>query len=113
MDSDWAVRSDEDGADDEADTSLRRCSTPISSASSASIDVGIWVNVRWVVVPSCPLARPHPACRKAYITDLLDGKVGVCGNTSISPTSLRPDVHNDHHRSRAESFKQFCNLQIR
>jgi hypothetical protein len=57
VDSDWAVRSDEDGADDEADTSRRRCSTPISSASSASIDVGIWVNVRWVVVPSCPLAH--------------------------------------------------------
>ena len=112
MDSDCAVRSDEDGADDEAETSRRRCSTPISSASSASIDVGMWVNVRWVVVPSYSSARPHPACEKAYITDLLDGKVGICGNTSISPTPLGSNIHNDHHRSRAESLEQFRNLQI-
>jgi hypothetical protein len=41
VDSDWAVRRDEEGAEDDEATSRRRCSTPISSASSASIEVGI------------------------------------------------------------------------
>jgi hypothetical protein len=36
---DWAVRSEEEAADDAEATSRRRCSTPISSASSASIEV--------------------------------------------------------------------------
>lgn len=40
-----------DDADAE-EISRKRCSTPISSASSASIEVGIWVNVRCVAVPS-------------------------------------------------------------
>ena len=34
--------------------SRRRCSTPISSASSASIMEGVWTKVLLVVVPSCP-----------------------------------------------------------
>jgi hypothetical protein len=32
--------------------SLSKCSTPISSASSASIDDEIWLKVRVVAVPS-------------------------------------------------------------
>ena len=40
VDRDWVVRSDEEGAEDEEEISRSRCSTPISSASSASIDVG-------------------------------------------------------------------------
>lgn len=46
------MRSEEDGAEEEEEISRKRCSTPISSASSASIVVGTWVKVRWVAVPS-------------------------------------------------------------
>lgn len=53
VESDWAVRSEDEGALDEDEMSRRRCSTPISSASSASMEVGTWVKVRWVAVPSC------------------------------------------------------------
>lgn len=52
VESDWVVKRDDDGAPPEFATSRSKCSTPISSASSASIDVGTWVKVRCVAVPS-------------------------------------------------------------
>jgi hypothetical protein len=50
--SDWVVRREVEVVDEEEEMSRRRCSTPISSASSASMEVGTCVKVRWVAVPS-------------------------------------------------------------
>jgi hypothetical protein len=59
-------------------------------------------------ISSSPIPRSP-----AYITNLFNGKVGICRNTGISPTSLCPHIHNDHNRSRAESLEQFRDFQIR
>jgi hypothetical protein len=45
--------------------SRSRCSTPISSASSASIVLGVWTKVFDVVVPSCNVLVPIQAALAA------------------------------------------------
>jgi hypothetical protein len=112
VESDWAVRREEEGTVDEEATSRSKCSTPISSASSASIEVGIWVNVRCVVVPSWYISLRKQQHDLAYISNLFYCKVGICGDTCISPSSCCPNVHNHHHRSWAESLEQFRDFQI-
>lgn len=126
VDSDWAVRRDDEGADEDEATSRSRCSTPISSASSASIDVGICVNVRCVVVPSCAkgsalspyfdllrqAGQGEKEKRSTHIADLLDGKVGIGGDTRISSSTTSPHIDNDHDWPGAETFKQLGDFQI-
>jgi hypothetical protein len=63
--------------------------------------------------PTSQLSHSSTGCLAAYITDLLDGKIGIGGNTSISPSSFRSDIHNNHDRSRTESLEQFRDFQIR
>lgn len=112
------MRRDEEGAEEDEATSRSKCSTPISSASSASIDVGICVNVRCVVVPSCEATCQRRTfltglhLPKTHISDLLNCKVGVGGDTRIAPATTRSDIHNHHHGSRTEPLKQLRDLQI-
>jgi hypothetical protein len=47
--------------------SRRRCSTPISSASSASMADGAWRNVLRVSVPSCTENRYYEHKERIYV----------------------------------------------
>jgi len=75
--------------------SLNRCSTPISSASSASMIEGVCTKVLDVVVPSWrqTLAKVHYKARSGnpYIFDLLNRKVCICRYTSL----LRLNIDNN------------------
>lgn len=69
--------------------SRRRCSTPISSASSASMRDGVWTKVLVVVVPSYSvilalmIARNNDPSVRTHIFDLFNGKVGVCWHANF------------------------------
>lgn len=89
--------------------SRRRCSTPISSASSASMMEGVWTKVLEVAVPSWVVLasssnssqrtsrRKHPQRLKAptpseatvyrngvtHVLDLFHGKVSVCRHANL------------------------------
>jgi hypothetical protein len=125
---------------EEEATSRKRCSTPISSASSASMDVGTCVNVRWVAVPSCdcqftrvekeqwalPLSAPgyrvvlsslnSTDCKQngvmTYITDLFHRKVRIRRDPRLAPPARAPRIHNHHHRALAEPAKELCDFQV-
>ena len=74
--------------------SRSRCSTPISSASSASIVDGVCTNVFAVVVPSYFKSAylRHPSLHHApYIFDLFHRKVRIRRHTNI----LRLHVYDD------------------
>lgn len=68
--------------------SLRRCSTPISSASSASIMEGVCTKVFVVVVPSwyqsvSTSTKSIEGIYYTYILDLLDSEVGIRWHTDF------------------------------
>jgi hypothetical protein len=102
--------------------SRRRCSTPISSASSASMADGACRNVLRVSVPSCRQDSYYANKERIYayvrwalddarthIFDLFHGKVGIRRNAD----RLRSHVDYDHHRSRNVALEQLINFQIR
>lgn len=77
--------------------SRRRCSTPISSASSASMTDGVCTNVLAVVDPSL-IVSAHWGYRgdsggggQSYISDLFYGEICICGDSYI----LWLDVDDD------------------
>jgi hypothetical protein len=108
--------------------SRRRCSTPISSASSASMADGAWRNVLRVSVPSCREDRYYEYKERIYmyvrwqwrggvsaldnahthIFDLFHSKVGISRNAD----RLRSHIDYDHHGPRNVPLEQFVNLQI-
>lgn len=47
-----------------------------------------------------------------HIADLLDGEVGVSGDTGVTPTSAGSHIHNYHHWPRAEPLEQLRDLQV-
>lgn len=104
--------------------SRRRCSTPISSASSASIIEGVWTNVLDVVVPSCQfgkhykrfhvwwsqrLWRPHYRARHTYVLDLLHCKVSIRRYTNL----FWLYVYDDQQRVWCVALEQLVDLQVR
>ena len=91
--------------------SRKRCSTPISSASSASIAEGTCRNVFLVSEPSYIIivkTENQSSGESTYVFDLLDGKVGI----SRDSNGLLPNVHNDHDRSCNVPFEQIVNLLV-
>lgn len=46
---------------------------------------------------------------KAYILDLIDGKVRICGNTGL----LWLDINNDQQRVRCVALEELVDLEIR
>ena len=102
--------------------SRRRCSTPISSASSASMADGAWRNVLRVSVPSCRQDRCYeykeriymyvrwaPNDARTHIFDLFHSEVGIRRNAD----RLWSHVDYDHHGSCNVPLEQFVDLQIR
>ncbi len=82
--------------------SRRRCSTPISSASSASIMEGVCMKVLVVVVPSYDSRidvsvgvwgdeKERMNEWEMYVFDLLNGKVCICRHADF----LRLHVYDD------------------
>lgn len=91
--------------------SRRRCSTPISSASSASMVEGVCTNSLDVVEPSWPCqhaSHRHPS-PSTHISDLLNRKVCIRRH----PHLFRLHIDNDEKRIWCVSFEQLVDSQIR
>lgn len=89
--------------------SRRRCSTPISSASSASIADGTCRNVLRVSVPSYTILGSARYMKgTAHIFDLLDGEICVRWDSN----GLWSDIDDDHHRSGNKSFEELVDLLV-
>lgn len=62
------------------------------------------MKVFWVAVPSYGKGTSEPVVDSqverevfTHVSDLLNRKVRICRNTSVTPSTRRPDVDNHHH----------------
>lgn len=56
--------------------------------------------------------RKRPLRRSSVVADLLNGEVGVGRDASVSASSVRTNVDDHHHRSRAETLEQLRDLEV-
>ena len=92
--------------------SRRRCSTPISSASSASITEGVCMKVLEVVVPSCNPPGQHIAptwkYRMTNIFDLFNRKISIGRYADF----FGLDIYNNKQWIGCVAFEKFIDLKI-